>query len=114
MSRIALLFALMLPLAAATCGDEQEDDGSGLKGVVVKLDGGLAGTGGYEKAEVTRGGVRLAELHRVTLESRLHPGLWLCGEVVDATGRLGGFNFQWAWASGFAAGAAIGRGWRSA
>jgi hypothetical protein len=69
----------------------------------------LCGTDGYDKAEVTRGGVRLAELGRTTLESRRHAGLWFCGEVVHATGRLGGFNFQWAWSSGFAAGAAAGR-----
>jgi predicted Rossmann fold flavoprotein len=69
----------------------------------------LAGTDGYDKAEVTRGGVPLAELHRTTLESRLHAGLHFCGEVVNATGRLGGFNFQWAWSSGFAAGSAAGR-----
>jgi predicted flavoprotein YhiN len=50
--------------------------------------------------------VPLAELHRTTLESRRHPGLHFCGEVVNCTGRLGGFNFQWAWSSGFAAGSA--------
>jgi predicted flavoprotein YhiN len=65
----------------------------------------LTGTDGYQKAEVTTGGVRLQELDRTTLESRRAPGLHCCGEVVDVTGRLGGFNFQWAWASGFAAGA---------
>jgi predicted flavoprotein YhiN len=69
-------------------------------------DLGLAGTEGYDKAEVTRGGVRLAELHRTTLESRIVAGIHFCGEVVNATGRLGGFNFQWAWSSGFAAGQA--------
>lgn len=65
----------------------------------------LVGVDGYQKAEVTAGGVVLQELERTTLESRRHPGLFCCGEVVDVTGRLGGFNFQWAWASGFAAGA---------
>lgn len=64
----------------------------------------LAGTDGYAKAEVTAGGVRLEELDRVTLESKRHAGLSCCGEVVDVTGRLGGFNFQWAWTSGWAAG----------
>lgn len=64
----------------------------------------LAGTDGYAKAEVTAGGVRLEELDRVTLESKRCPGLSACGEVVDVTGRLGGFNFQWAWTSGWAAG----------
>ena len=64
----------------------------------------LTGSEGYEKAEVTAGGVLLGELDRRTLESRLHPGLYCCGEVVNVTGRLGGFNFQWAWSSGYAAG----------
>jgi hypothetical protein len=68
------------------------------------VDLGLAGVDGWDKAEVTRGGVLLSELHRTTLESRLHAGLRFCGEVVNVTGRLGGFNFQWAWSSGFAAG----------
>ena len=63
-----------------------------------------AGTEGYAKAEVTAGGVDTAELHAKTLESRQHPGLFFIGEVVDVTGWLGGFNFQWAWASGFCAG----------
>lgn len=64
----------------------------------------LAGCEGYAKAEVTSGGVCLGELSPATLESRLCEHLFCCGEVVNATGRLGGFNFQWAWSSGFAAG----------
>ena len=67
----------------------------------------LAGTEGFNKAEVTVGGVRLSELDRVTLESKLHRGLFVCGEVVNVTGRLGGFNFQWAWTSGYAAGRGV-------
>jgi predicted Rossmann fold flavoprotein len=63
-----------------------------------------AGTEGYEKAEVTAGGVDTDELSAKTMESRKVPGLYFIGEVVDVTGHLGGFNFQWAWASGFAAG----------
>jgi predicted Rossmann fold flavoprotein len=68
----------------------------------------LRGVAGYAKAEVTTGGVLLAQLARRTLESRRHPGLFCCGEVVNVTGRLGGFNFQWAWASGYAAGLGAG------
>jgi predicted Rossmann fold flavoprotein len=67
----------------------------------------LAGTEGYEKAEVTAGGVDPAELSAKTMESRKVPGLYFVGEVVDVTGQLGGFNFQWAWASGFCAGHAV-------
>jgi predicted Rossmann fold flavoprotein len=66
-----------------------------------------AGTEGYEKAEVTAGGVDTAELSGKTMESRKVPGLFFIGEVVDVTGHLGGFNFQWAWASASAAGRAL-------
>ena len=59
---------------------------------------------GYAKAEVTRGGVSTAELSSKTMEAKKAPGLYFVGEVVDVTGRLGGFNFQWAWASGWVAG----------
>ncbi len=63
-----------------------------------------SGTEGYAKAEVTVGGVDTNELSSKTMESKKIPGLFFIGEVVDVTGHLGGFNFQWAWASGFAAG----------
>ena len=66
-----------------------------------------AGTEGFEKAEVTCGGVDTDELSAKTMESRKIPGLFFIGEVVDVTGHLGGFNFQWAWASGAAAGRAL-------
>ncbi|MGC1450001.1 MAG: NAD(P)/FAD-dependent oxidoreductase [Candidatus Sulfotelmatobacter sp.] len=65
------------------------------------------GTEGYEKAEVTAGGVDTDELSAKTMESRKVSGLYFIGEVVDVTGHLGGFNFQWAWASGAAAGRAL-------
>ena len=63
-----------------------------------------AGTEGYKKAEVTAGGVSTEELSSQTMEAARVPGLYFIGEVVDVTGQLGGYNFQWAWASGFAAG----------
>jgi predicted Rossmann fold flavoprotein len=66
-----------------------------------------AGTEGYGKAEVTVGGVDTHELSAKTMESRQVPGLFFIGEVVDVTGHLGGFNFQWAWASGASAGRAL-------
>lgn len=66
-----------------------------------------AGTEGYRTAEVTLGGVDTKELSSKTLESRKVPGLYFIGEVVDVTGHLGGFNFQWAWSSGHAAGQAV-------
>jgi len=62
------------------------------------------GDEGYVKAEVTGGGVALEEVDPRTLESRLHPGLYLCGEMLDAFGPIGGYNFAWAWATGRLAG----------
>lgn len=78
--------------------------------VVEKLHGWkvrFGGTEGYAKAEVTRGGVSTAELSSQTMEAKKAPGLYFIGEVVDVTGWLGGYNFQWAWSSGFAAGQAV-------
>ncbi len=66
-----------------------------------------ATTEGFEKAEVTAGGIDTRELSSKTMESRRVPGLFFVGEVVDVTGHLGGFNFQWAWASAVAAGRAL-------
>lgn len=63
-----------------------------------------AGTEGYNKAEVTLGGVDTKELSSKTMESKKHPGLYFIGEVVDVTGQLGGFNLQWSWSSGYVAG----------
>ena len=67
----------------------------------------VIGTRGYNHAEVTAGGVALSELSPRTMESRVCPGLFLVGEVVDVDGRLGGFNFQWAWASAATAARAL-------
>jgi predicted Rossmann fold flavoprotein len=74
--------------------------------IEVLVSGELPWTGdeGYRKAEVTGGGVSLAEVHAQTMESRRHPGLHICGEVLDAFGPVGGYNFFWAWATGRAAG----------
>ena len=66
-----------------------------------------SGTEGYRTAEVTLGGVDTDELSSTTMQSRRVPGLYFIGEVVDVTGWLGGYNFQWAWASGHAAGIAL-------
>ena len=62
------------------------------------------GDEGYKKAEVTGGGVSLAEIDARTMESKRHRGLFLCGEMLDAFGPIGGYNFLWAWATGRAAG----------
>ncbi len=66
-----------------------------------------AGTEGYAKAEVTLGGIDTAELSQASMQSRAVPGLFVIGEAVDVTGWLGGYNFQWAWSSGVAAGEAV-------
>jgi predicted Rossmann fold flavoprotein len=66
-----------------------------------------SGTEGFAKAEVTVGGISTAELSQQTMEARKVPGLYAIGEAVDVTGWLGGYNFQWAWASGVAAGRAL-------
>lgn len=72
----------------------------------VLVRGHLPWTGneGYKKAEITGGGLSLAEVDPRTMESRRHPGLFVCGEVLDAFGPIGGYNFLWAWATGRAAG----------
>ena len=64
---------------------------------------------GYNFAEATAGGVALGEIDPATLESRVCPGLHLVGEILDVDGRIGGFNFQWAWSTGFVAGRALAR-----
>lgn len=69
----------------------------------------VTGVCGYEKAEVTSGGIDLREVDGKTLESKLQPGLYFAGEVLDVDGRIGGFNFQWAWSSGFVAGQSLRR-----
>ncbi len=74
----------------------------------------ITGDRGYLFAEVTAGGVPLSELNLATMESRITPGLHICGELCDVDGRIGGFNFQWAWSSGHAAGIGAGIGARSA
>jgi len=63
----------------------------------------VSGSAGYAKAEVTAGGVNLEEVDETTLESKIKPGLFFAGEILDVDGRIGGFNFQWAWSSGTAA-----------
>ncbi len=70
----------------------------------------IAGDAGYAKAEVTAGGVPLEEVDRSTLESRIVPGLHFVGEILDATGRIGGYNFLWAWVTGRAVGLALAAG----
>jgi hypothetical protein len=71
---------------------------------LVRFELPWTGDEGYKKAEVTGGGISLAEVDPRTMESRRHPGLFICGEALDAFGPIGGYNFLWAWATGRAAG----------
>ncbi len=87
----------------------RRDERRALIGVLVRGELPWSGDEGYKKAEVTGGGVSLGEIDPRTLESRRHPGLFICGEVLDAFGPIGGYNFLWAWATGRAAGTAAAR-----
>jgi predicted Rossmann fold flavoprotein len=80
---------------------------AGIAGKIQSFQITPVGTEGFKKAEVTAGGVATAELSSQTMEAKRVPGLFFIGEVVDVTGQLGGYNFQWAWASGYAAGQAV-------
>ena len=113
--RTALADALPQRLALALA---PEEDAPPLGGLTDRMLGAIAerlkrwrlmpsGTEGYAKAEVTRGGIDTRALSSRTMEARSVPGLYFIGEAVDVTGWLGGYNFQWAWASGFAAGEAV-------
>lgn len=77
---------------------------------VTRFDAPIVGDRGFTYAEVTAGGVPLSEVQLGSMESRVCPGLHLCGEILDVDGRIGGFNFQWAWATGFVAGNGAARG----
>ncbi len=87
------------PLANMTDA-ELKETAAALKYFTLKLEG----TEGYAKAEVTRGGIDTDELSSKTMETKKVPGLYFIGEAVDVTGWLGGYNFQWAWSSGWCAG----------
>jgi predicted flavoprotein YhiN len=87
----------------------RRDERLRLIGLLVGTELPWSGDEGYRKAEVTGGGVSLAEIDPRTMQSRRHPGLFICGEVLDAFGPIGGYNFLWAWATGRAAGLAAAR-----
>lgn len=89
---------------ARLLGDLTRDERRRLVEVLVRGDLPWTGDEGYRKAEVTGGGVALGEVDPRTMESRQRPGLFLCGEVLDAFGPIGGYNFLWAWTTGRAAG----------
>jgi hypothetical protein len=90
-------------------GDLPKDARRRLALAVVATPLAIVGDRGFTIAEATAGGVPLSEVRLETMESRVCPGLHFAGEVLDVDGRIGGFNFQWAWASGFVAGTAAAR-----
>ena len=107
-------------LARALCVEAGVDPGApsheltrerrrALATVLVEMPLPVTGDRGFTHAEVTAGGVPLAEIRLQTMASRIVPGLHLCGEICDVDGRIGGYNFQWAWASGYVAGVSVGR-----
>jgi predicted Rossmann fold flavoprotein len=98
--------ALCEVAAAAPTGDLARDARRRLVAAVTATPLPVVGDRGFTVAEATAGGVPLAEVRLETMESRVCPGLHLAGEILDVDGRIGGFNFQWAWASGFVAGTA--------
>ena len=93
---------------AAAPGSLPRERRRALAGSIAAMPLPVTGNRGFTYAEVTAGGVPLSELHLDTMESRRCPGLHLCGEICDVDGRIGGFNFQWAWASGYVAGTEAG------
>lgn len=108
--RLARLLVEAAGLDAATPGAQLPRAARrALAGALTAYPLPVCGDRGFRYAEVTAGGVPLAELHLGTLASRRCPGLHLCGELCDVDGRIGGFNFQWAWASGYVAGTAAAR-----
>ena len=96
--------ALGAILALLLAGSAAAQDAAALARIFHHWQLQPGGTEGYGKAEVTGGGVDTRELSSKTFESRKVPGLYFIGEVLDVTGWLGGYNFQWAWASGHCAG----------
>jgi predicted Rossmann fold flavoprotein len=100
---LALLAEAGVP-ADRTLAQLRREERASLMMALTALPLPVTGDEGYRKAEVTGGGVALSEIDPVTMESRRSPGLFLCGEVLDAFGPIGGYNFFWAWATGRAAG----------
>lgn len=98
-----LLYKCQIIKTVQLC-DLKKDERERLLKELFRHELSVTGDRGYAKAEVTAGGVNLREIRKETMESRIVPGLYLAGEILDCDGRIGGFNFQWAWATGYVAG----------
>ena len=109
--RLARALCAHTGIEAATLGSRlKREERRALAHAVTNLVVPVTGDRGYLFAEVTAGGVPLSEVQLATMESRVCPGLHLCGEICDVDGRIGGFNFQWAWSSGYSAGVGAAKG----
>jgi predicted Rossmann fold flavoprotein len=108
--RLAAMLLQELGLMGASLGQLKREDRRRLVAALTDYALPWSGHEGYRVAEVTGGGVALDEVNAATLESRVTPGLYLCGEMLDAFGPIGGYNFLWAWVTGKIAGAAAGAG----
>ncbi|KIZ02794.1 hypothetical protein MNEG_5163 [Monoraphidium neglectum] len=102
--RLALALCSALGITGRTAAQLRKEERAALVSALTAYPLDLTGHEGYKKAEVTGGGVPLNQINCRTGESTVLPGLFLCGEIVDVFGRIGGFNFLWAWISGRAAG----------
>src|SRR3954469_10123996 len=109
-SMAAALLRLLALDGTATLAHFSRDDRRTLSRALVDLPLPVTGSRGYTFAEATAGGVALDEIDAGTMGSRICPGLSCVGEILDVDGRIGGFNFQWAWSSGFVAGRALAAG----
>ena len=105
--RLAKSFAEQSHLSGKKWAEVSKKDRQTLKELLTHWSVKPAGTLGWKKAEVMLGGVSTKDLDSQTMMSRKHQGLYFIGECVDVTGHLGGHNFQWAWASGFACAQAL-------
>ena len=108
--RLAAQLAVEIELSGADVSQLRREDRARLVETLTRYPLLWTGHEGYKTAEVTGGGLPLAEINPATLESRLLPGLYLCGEILDAFGPIGGYNFLWAWVTGRLAGTAAGTG----
>ncbi|MSO31170.1 MAG: NAD(P)/FAD-dependent oxidoreductase [Acidobacteria bacterium] len=106
---IAQAWTSMLGIEAVTMAHLSREDRRGLIRALIELPLAVRDSRGYNYAEVTAGGIPLEEIDPARMASRVCPGLYLVGEMLNVDGRLGGFNFQWAWSSGWVAGRAIAR-----
>lgn len=108
-ARLAEALALEAGVAQKQVAQLKKEEVRALVQSLVRYPLNCNGHEGYPKAEVTGGGTRLNDVDCSTMQSRVRPGLFLCGELLDVFGRIGGFNFYWAWLTGMLAGSAAGR-----